>query len=227
MRRWLAVAAAGLLAVTVAAPVSAGPHVSNQSGSVVEGDGFWSSYDPETGDEVYGEAWVAQQKGQPGFVNLLYEQAGMFVGCEVAGGNGEVKGVTPEDTTPGGFVGTYLQGYGEVTISVDRQLTELTASGTIWLTIAAVDDCTGAYDISFDGEVAFEATYTGVGDLVSYRGFDSAKIPSVFNGHSTYRGTERMAAGMVDFEQGQRAFTDGWIDQFTWTDHCNGTGCGY
>jgi len=218
----MAVPMAGLMVVAIAAPVLAGPNVSNTSGTGRSIYGEWS------GDGTYGYVFAGEESNYGGFADI-YQEAGEWVLCE----SGTPAPVdkdepTPKDTTPGdevyGFVGTRTYGYAtKLHLTLSRRLETGTATGTAELYTETIDECAGVYGGDPVSEtVALNVTATGVGPLASFRGSGSYKIPSEFNGHQNYRGTERQATGSVDAGSAINAtFTFGYMNQVTWTEHIN------
>lgn len=228
MRRFMVLPMAALLALAVAAPVAAGPNVSNQSGSGESIYGEW--YDGTT----YGYVFLGEESSYGGFGDL-YQESGAWVLCEPATVETVVKGTgkpsaeaVPTDTTPGeefyGFVGTRTWGYAyDLTIEFSRRLESGTATGTVDLFTETVDECNGIYggDPDFvSGTLVVEVS--AAGPLASFRGSGSYQIPSEFNGHYNYRGKERQATGSVD-AAGVISATFDWayVSQVTWTEHVN------
>jgi hypothetical protein len=222
MRRFIVLALAGLMALAVAAPVAAGSHVTNRSGSFDEAYGSWSAYDPATDISTYGNVYVYQESGQTGLVEGLYEEIGRYVACPAP----TAGAVTPKDTTGYyGFQGTRTSGYGDATLTLGRKLAGATASGTIYVETAKVDDCAGTYDVVTSGNVQLSLSLTGTGPVATFSGKSSVKIPGALKAHSSYRGQSRAATGSVSFGQGPRTLSDAQIAHVTWTDHCSGTSC--
>lgn len=221
MRRFMVLSLAGLMALAVAAPVAAGSHVTNQSGSFDEAYGSWSSYDAATDISTNGNVYVYQESGQPGFVEGLYEESGRYVDCAVTTG----AAVTPKDTGYYGFQGMRTSGYGNATLTLGRKLAGATASGTIYVETATVDDCAGTYVVVTSGNVALSLSLTGTGPISTFSDKSSVKIPGALKAHSIYRGESRLALGVVTYGQGPRALSDAQIAHVTWTDHCSGTAC--
>ena len=226
MRRIQIISAAALLALALAGPVSAAANSTNHSGSADEGYGQWSSFDAGTGIGTYGEAFAGQESGQPGFLKL-YEESGKYVDCSAAAPGSP----SPKDTGGGqGFQGTRISAFGNLSRTTDSKLTKLTATGSIVVFVDVVDVC-ALTDIGTEyGNQPFTMRLTGYGSLGTYKDTSSFKMPSQFNGHSSYKITFRQATGTVDFgiDLGSgtgRTFDAAEIDHLTWSDHCNGSGC--
>jgi hypothetical protein len=224
MRRFTVVPFALLLVLAVAAPVAAGPSVSNQSGSYDVANGYWGSYDDTTGSFTSGEIQVAKGDGQTFF--YLHEESGTYVDCSSGKPGKDRRSVSPYDTTGDyGFKGTQTFGKGgDATLSLTfgRRLSGATASGTISIETVAVDDCAGTYETVKAGDETLALTLTGTGLLVSTKDTSSIKVPAALNGHLTQTVDDRTASGTADFGRGSRAI-DGDIAHVTWRDHCNGT----
>jgi hypothetical protein len=209
---------AGLLALTIAAPVMAGPNVANTSGSGKTIYGEWSS------EGTYGYVFFGEESGYGGFGDI-YQESGEYVLCETAP---PVKGEpSTQDTTPGeefyGFVGTRTYGYAfDLQITLSRRLDTGTATGSAELYTETINECEGKYGGDAVAEtVPLNVTVTGVGSLASFRGTGSYKIPSEFNGHENYRGTERQAAGSVSVGSIQATFDWAYMSQVSWSQHTN------
>jgi hypothetical protein len=221
MRRFLVLPLAALLVLVVAAPVAAGPNTSNTSGTGRTVYGDWSD------GSTFGYAYFGQEKGQPGF-GELYQESGEWVECSPPEGEvaPEPEKIAPADTGPGdgyyGFVGTRTFGYsGDVEITFSRRLETGTVTGHVELWTETVDECAGTY-----GDATYELAdlsiqVTGVGDVATFRGSGSYKIPSEFNGHQNYRGKERMATGSILAGPIDAEFGYAYMSEVTWTEHVN------
>ena len=127
MRRLLSIAAAGVLALALAAPAMAGANTSNTSGSAQIVNGEWSS---ETGS---GYAYFATDSSY-GPSGEFYEESGEWIACDDTGESY-------------GFVGTRTYGYAsDVSIALDSRLDHATVTGTLELSSETVNDCTGGSD---------------------------------------------------------------------------------
>jgi hypothetical protein len=223
MRRFTVLPLALLLALVLAAPVSAGANVSNRSGTFDQAYGGWSAYDEENDISTYGEVYVAQEAGRGGFVEYLYEESGTYIDCSTGLPAKGAATVTPKDTTGGdyGFKGTQTSGWGDATLTLGRKLSGATASGQIYAETYAVDGCAGDYVLVDNGTEALSLVLAGSGPIATFKSSSSIKIPGVLKGHSSYSGDQRAAAGTVAFGRGSRAL-DGQIAHVTWRDHCSG-----
>jgi hypothetical protein len=224
MRRFMVIPLAGLLVLGAAAPVLAGPNVSNTSGTGKTIYGEWSS------EGTYGYVFLGEETGYGGFGDI-YQESGEWVLCEPTTVAGDDKGtVTIEDTTPPGeefygFVGTRTYGYAfDLEITLSRRLETGSATGSAELYTETVNECEGIYGGDPVAEVvSINVNVTGVGSLASFRGSGSYKIPSEFNGHENYRGTERQATGsVVAGNVIDTSFDWAYMSQVTWSQHVNG-----
>jgi hypothetical protein len=222
MRKLMVLPLAGLLALGVVAPVAAAPNVSNTSGSGQSIYGEWSS-----DDSTYGSVSVGEDSQYGGFADI-YQESGTWVECDPrAVGSGKDTPST-QDTTGGGaygFVGTRTWGYGEgLSVDLSRRLDSGHATGSIELYTATVDECAGDYgDDAVSEVVTLDVSVTATGPLASFRDHGSYKIPSQFNGHSSYRGKERAASGTVSAGSSIDAtFSFAGMTVVTWSDHTNG-----
>ena len=223
MRRFMVLPLAGLLALTMAGPAMAGPNVSNTSGSGETIYGEWSD------GGTYGYVLIGEESGHGGF-GEIYQESGEWVLCETAAGGpaGGKAGPSTQDTGPGeefyGFVGTRTYGWAfDLEVTLSRRLETGTASGSVELNTETIDECNGSYggdDVPEVGTINVSAT--GVGSLVTFRGSGAYQIPSEFNGHENYRGSERQATGSVVAGSAIDASFDwGYLSKVTWTTHIN------
>ena len=220
MRKFMAAPIAGLMVLAIAAPVLAAPNVSNTSGSGMSIYGEWSS------EGTYGYVFLGEETGQGGFGDI-YQESGAYVECDGALPPPDKGGVVPQDTTPGdgyyGFVGTRTYGWAtDLHITLSKRLETGTATGTAELFTETVDECAGVYGGDPVSEtVAINVTAKAAGPLASFKGSGSYKIPSEFNGHQSYRGTERQATGSVVAGSINASFTFGYMNQVSWSEHVN------
>lgn len=209
MRKFMVLPAAALLALAIAAPVSAGANVANTSGSAVTAQGSWESN--AGGVETYGGLYAWQDSGSSSAYLEFFEQVGEYVDC------------TPADDTDDfyGFQGQYRYGYGDGTLKVGRGSADAQASGTLEVMTTDVDDCAGIYDETTVGAVAVSLDLVANGPRIMERGTWSFRIPSRFNSHSSYSTTARSAAGTATIG-GSSITVDGGIGKISWRDHGNG-----
>jgi hypothetical protein len=213
--------------MALAAPAAAAPNTSNTSGSADVLVGDWSGYDEASGVYTFGYAFAYQEKGGEGVIEI-YEDSGKYVECPTKGGK-KSKGKGGSGGDPGGtwgFQGTWTWGWGPATMSISgRGLDGANAAGTIFIETVRIDDCAGVWEIVHSGEAPVAMSLVGTGDVISFRGKDSVKIPGALNGHSSYRGKYREATGSIDFLSAVRPFSWAAIQTVSWTEHCNGTSC--
>lgn len=221
MRKFWVLPLAALLAVIVAAPVSAGANTSNTSGTGRTVYGDWSD------GSTFGYAYFGQEKGQPGF-GEIYQESGEWVECSPPDGGAAPapEKIGPTDTGPGegyyGFVGTRTFGYsGDVEITFSRRLETGTVTGQVELWTETVDECAGTYGDPTYELADLSVQVTGVGELASFRGSGSFQIPSEFNGHQNYRGKERLATGSILAGPIDTDFGYAYMSEVTWTEHIN------
>lgn len=221
MRKLMVLPLAGLLALGVVGPVAAAPNVSNTSGGGESIYGEWAS------DTVYGYVSVGQDSSYGGSAEI-YQESGTWVECDTGAADPGKDTPTTQDTTGGdyGFVGTRTWGYSEggVTVDLSRRLDSGHATGSIELSTATVNECAGDYgDDAVSEVVTLDVSVTAASPLASFRENSSYKIPSVFNGHDSYRGKERAAHGTVVAGSSIDAtFISAGMSVVTWSDHSNG-----
>ena len=209
MRKFMVMPIAALLALTIAAPVSAGANVANFSQSAMTAQGSWSS--GTGGVETYGTLLAWQDAGSPSAYLEFFEESGTYVDC------------TPADDTDEyfGFQGRYRYGFGEGTLTVGRGMGDATAAGTLEVYTTVADDCAGTYEEIQESGLAVSLDLTATGAKVMERGTWSFHIPSEFNSHSSYSTTYRTAAGTATIG-GEEMAVDGGIGKVSWRDHSNG-----
>ncbi len=209
MRKLMVLPMAALLALAVAAPASAGPNVSNSSGSAVTAQGSW--YSDAGGVERHGVLYAWQDSGASSAYLEFFEQVGAYVDCTPADGTDESYG----------FQGEYRFGYGEGTLMIGRRSADAQASGTLETFTTSIDECTGEYSEAAGDSVAVSLDLVANGPKMMERGTSSFKIPSEFNSHSSYSTTSRSAAGTATIG-GTEIAVDGGIGKVSWRDHGNG-----
>jgi hypothetical protein len=223
MRRFMVLPIAAILALTIAGPAMAGPNVSNTSGGGETIYGEWSA------EGTYGYVFLGEDSSYGGF-GEVYQESGEWVLCETPVGepDGGKGGPSTQDTGPGeevyGFVGTRTFGWAsDLQITLSRRLETGTATGSVELYTETVDECNGIYGGDGVAEVGtINVSATGVGSLATFRGSGAYKIPSEFNGHENYRGSERRATGTVVAGSAiDTSFDWGYLSKVTWTMHSN------
>jgi hypothetical protein len=205
MRRLLSIAAAGVLALALAAPAMAGANTSNTSGSAQVVNGEWSS---ETG---YGYAYFVLDSSY-GAYGEFYEESGEYIACDDSGESY-------------GFAGSRTYGWtSDVAIVLDSRLDHGSIAGTLELSSETVNECTGDYVVDQENaSVAFSASLDGTGSVARFRDHGSFKVPGDYNSHSKQSGRQREATGSIELDGvGSRQF--GWaiLGDVKWSDHSNG-----
>ena len=210
MRKFTVIPLAALLVLAVAGPASAGPNVSNYSGSAQAAYGSWSS--EAGGVNTYGSVNAWQETGSDYTYIDFFEESGRYVDC------------TPADDTDEfyGFQGQYRYGYGEGTATFARGSSGAHVSGTLETYTTVVDDCAGEYGESSVGFATVSLDLAATGSKIMERGTSSFKVPGEFNGHSSYSTTFRAAAGTATIGDGPDVAVDGAIGKVSWRDHGNG-----
>jgi hypothetical protein len=195
---------AALLVLAVAAPASAGANVSNSSGSALTAQGSWS-----TPDGGYGSFNAWQETGSSSAYLDFFEENGQYVDC------------TPADDSDDlyGFQGEIRYGYGEGTMTGGTSGT--VASGTLDIGTVTIDDCTGEVSETWASGIPVTLRLVASGSKIMERGTWSFKVPSEYNGHSSYSTTYRLATGSVDIGDSDY-IVDGSIGKVSWRDHGNG-----
>lgn len=207
----LGLALSALLVLTVAAPAAAGQTTINSSSSAITAQAGRESYDEATG--AYTFEWVSawQAQGDPTYIELFSGSSREIV-CSPARGN------RPATTA---YLEWYRYGFGEGTLTVGRNYSTASATGTIDVWTDTYDGCTGEYTSSLASGVAVSMELVGSGSLIMERGTWSFKIPGEYNSHSTYSTTYRAATGTTTVD-GATNDVYGAIGKVTWKDHFNG-----
>ncbi len=208
MRRFAIIVMAGIMALAVAAPVSAGANVYNSSSSALTAQGSWYTEGADGYTFGYVAAW---KQGSSSPFMELYTETGNWVDC------------TPGDPTDDfyGFVGSFQFGYGDATLTIGRTYGSANATATFDVYGADVDQCADTWIETSTPGVQVSLALTATGPKVMQRGTWSFKIPSQFNSHSSYSSTYRMASGTATID-GASMSVDGGIGKVTWRDHYNG-----
>jgi hypothetical protein len=210
MRKFMVIPLAALLVLAVAAPASAGANTYNSSGSALTAQGSWFS--DAGGAWTSGSLYAWQETGSSSTYLEFFEETGQYVDC------------TPADDTDEfyGFQGQYRYGYGEGTLTMGQGLSQAHASGVLDIGSVTVDDCVGLYDESWAGGVPVSLDLVATGPKTMERGTSSFKVPSEYNGHSSYSTTFRAAAGSATIGDEPDFAVDGGIGKVSWRDHGNG-----
>ena len=209
MRKFMVLPTAALLALAIAAPVSAGGNVTNSSSSAMTAQGSWESH---TGDvQTYGSLVAWQDSGASAAFLEFSEESGQYVDC------------TPADDTDDdfGFEGQIRYGYGSGTLTIGRASADAHASGALEISTSVIDGCAGTYVDTSASSVAVSLDLVANGPKIMERGTWSFKIPGEYNSHSSYTTTARSAAGTATIGDHSIA-VDGGIGKVSWRDHGNG-----
>lgn len=210
MRRFVFVVMAGLMAMALAAPVSAGPNVSNTSGSATVAEAYWYQENGDSSSSGYLSFW-REARAASAMVSY-WIQEGTWVDCTPADPNDDFFG----------FQGSWSSGFGEGSLTVSKGYGSAVGSGVVDVYVATVDECAGTYEESFASGIAVSLGLTAAGPKIMYRGTSSFHVPSEYNSHSSYSSTGRMAAGTVTIGSGAPIAADGAIGIVSWRDHANG-----
>jgi hypothetical protein len=206
MRRLLSIAAAGVLALALAAPAMAGANTSNTSGSAKVANGEWYT---ESGS---GYAYFVLDSSY-GSYGEFYEESGEYIACDDSGESY-------------GFAGNRTYGWAsDVAIDLDSRLNHGSVTGTLELFSETVNECTGDYGVDKEDatSVAFSASLDGTGSVARFRDHGSFKVPGDYNSHSKQSGKQREATGSIELDGiGSRQFDWAILADVSWSDHSNG-----
>jgi hypothetical protein len=216
MRKFMVVPLAGLLLVGAAAPVQAGPNVDNASGSSVIAQASWESFDEATGTYSYGYISVGRDSGNPGVRAQFEQYQEQYVQC-----TGTETPDDPTDDTYGAIV-TFAGGWSDdASLTIARNNSSASASGTLSSYRDHFDDCTGEGTKEESSPIDFTLTLTATSDTIRESGRGSFHIPGEVNMHSSYKAVYRMAAGEFVGPNGSQTI-NGMIGKVSWMDHGNG-----
>ncbi len=213
MRRALFVAMVVGLVVAVAAPAAA-RDVSNGSQSMVQMQGYSSSYDDATGAWVEASIYVTEYSNETWIEYYRYSYTPIT--CD-----GDVPGTLVE----------WISGYGPGTLERARTYTTGLASGTglvgwmdshteCWYGEEMIVPENGGdgdgHEVTFDVSVQFTST----SPLIREKGSGSFKIPGETNSHNSYSSVYRSGdvAGTV---AGETFAGGGSFGKTTWRYHSN------
>lgn len=217
MRKGMAFGAACLLALALAAPVAAGPNVSNTSGGFTGAEGDWYSYNEETGASTYGYLFAHRDKGQKDPAVDFFQGSDQYVQC-----TGQDTPADVSDDTYGGIYSS-MWGYGPATsFTVPKDFSTATATASLDVYQDSWNECTGEGSSEFLGSVEVTLTLTADGPLVRETGRGSFHIPGDVNAHSSYRSATRSAVGSVTIDGTSTPVDFGIIGSVSWMDHWNG-----
>jgi hypothetical protein len=206
----------GLLTLAIAAPAQAGPNVSNSSGSAILAQASWESFDEATQTYSYGYISVGRDSSDVGVRAQFEQYHEQYVQC-----TGADTPDDPEDDTYGAIV-TAEFGYSEeASLTVARNNSSATASGTLAGGRYQINDCTGEGSKEESSPIDFTLTLTATSDTIRESGRGSFHIPGEVNVHSSYKAVYRMASGTFDGPNGTQS-VGGMIGKVSWMDHGNG-----
>lgn len=217
MRRGMAISAACVLALVLAAPVAAGPNVSNTSGGFTGAEGDWSTYDEATGAYTYGYLFAHLDAGQ----KTATVDFGQFSGDKVQCTGQD----TPDDPSDDsyGAIGDSLYGSGPASsFKVPKDFSLATATATIDLYHDSYNDCTGEYVSDFLGGINVRLDLTANGPLATFKDRTSFHVKGGTSGHSSIVQTTRSATGSVTIDGVVSAVDFGIIGSVSWKDHSKG-----
>ena len=215
MRKLMTVPLAGLFALTLTAPVLAGPNVGNYSGSATIAQANWDSWDESTG--AYGSGFIAVVREQgPSEAYAEYsEYSEVYMQC-----TGAETPDDPEDDTYG-IVGSYAYGWGSATLTTGKNFGTASATGELSIGREAFNECTGEWTFEELPGFAFSLDLTATSGTIRESGRGSFQLPGEFNSHSSYKSVYRFAEGTFEGPDGAQSVS-GMIGTVSWRDHSNG-----
>ena len=203
MRKLMVIPMAGLLVLAVAAPVAAGPNVSNSSGTATVAEAYWGS--AQNGVQSSGYISVTREGKGEAFAHFE-RSTGAYVLCE----GGEFEG----------FVGTLMYGFGPATLTVGTNSTTASASATVESFSFAVDECDGMWDEQPGDAFDISLDLTAEGPTLRSTSRESFHLPQEFNERYSYRAAFRRATGSATID-GATLGVDGQIGKVSWSSHVN------
>lgn len=215
MRRFMTLPIAGLFALAVAGPAAAGANVGNYSSSATIVQASWEAFDDATQAYSYGYVAVTQEQGSSEAYAEYNEYSEQFVQC-----TGADTPDDPDDDTFG-IVGTNVWGYGDASLSVGRNFSSATASGTIAVAREGFNECTGEWTYEELPELTFNLDLTATSATVKESGRGSFHLPGEFNDHYSYKSTYRFGEGTLSGLDGLQSVS-GQIGKVSWSEHTNG-----
>jgi hypothetical protein len=215
MRRFMTLPIAGLFALALAGPAAAGANVANFSSSATIAQASWEAYDEATETYGYGYVSVTQEQGGSEAYAEYNEYSEQYVQC-----TGTETPDDPDDDTFG-VVGTSVWGYGETTLSVSKNYSAATASGTIAVAREGFDECTGESTYEELPDLTFSFDLTATSATIRESGRGSFHLPGEFNDHYSYKSTYRLADGTFSGLDGVQSVW-GQIGKVSWSEHTNG-----
>jgi hypothetical protein len=210
MRRILLVALVLGLIVAAAAPAGA-RDVSNGSQTMIQMQGYWSSYDDATGAWVDAGIYATEYSGETWIE--YYRYSSTPITCE-----GDVPGTLYES----------FWGSGPGTLEAEKTYTAGSAFGTVtgwtetytecWFgeEVVAPENGGGGEEMTLDVAAYFTAT----SPLIREKGSSSFKIPGETNFHDKYSSTYRYGDVEATVD-GETFYGDGQLGKVTWRYHSN------
>jgi hypothetical protein len=215
MRKFLALPLAGLLALALAGSAMAGPNVGNYSSSVTIAQASWDSYDDETGTFAYGYVAVSREQGSSEAFAEYGQGSEQYVQC-----TGIDTPDNPDDDTFG-FVFSNVWGYGPASLTIGKNNSSASASGTLDVVREAFNECTGEWSYDELQAIDFSLDLAATSATIRESGRGSFHVPGEFNSHSSYKASYRQAAGTFTGNDGPQSIS-GMIGTVSWKDHSNG-----
>jgi hypothetical protein len=215
MRKFMVVPLAGLFLLGTAAPAFAAPDVGNYGGSATIVQGGWDSYSEDKDGYQSGSITVYQETGSAETFVDYSEYSEALVQCTGAD--------TPDDPDDDTWasMSSFRYGYGEATLSIAKRSASAAASGTISVIAGTFDGCTGDETYGDPVDMPFTLSLTATSGTIKESSRGSFKLPGVFNSHSSYKSTYRLAEGTLDVG-GDAHEAYGQFGVVSWMDHSNG-----
>ncbi|HEV8545747.1 MAG TPA: hypothetical protein VGQ64_05610 [Candidatus Limnocylindrales bacterium] len=215
MRKLTAVPIAGFMALTLAASAMAGPNVGNYSSSLSLAQASWDSYDEATDSFQGGYVTVSREQGSSDAYAEYSQYSEQYLQC-----TGADTPDDPDDDTFG-VIFSNVWGYGPATLTIARNDSSASASGTLDVGREHFNECTGESGYEELQAFAFSLDLTATSGTIRESGRGSFHLPGEFNSHSSYKSTYCYAAGTFSGVDGVQSVT-GMIGTVSWRDHSNG-----
>ena len=210
MRRTLFVALVLGLIVAAAAPAAA-RDVSNGSQTMVQMQGYWSSYDDVTGAMVDAGIYATEYSGETWIEYYRYSYTPIT--CE-----GDVPGTLYE----------WFWGSGPGTLETEKTYTTGYAAGTVTGWMETYTECSNGEEVIVPEnggggeEVTLDiaAEFTSTSPLIREKSSSSFKIPGETNSHDRFSSTYRYGDVEATVE-GETFSGAGQLGKVTWRYHSN------
>ncbi|MDH3294415.1 MAG: hypothetical protein OER95_08870 [Acidimicrobiia bacterium] len=197
--------------MAIATPAAA-RDVSNSSQTMVQMQGYWSSYDDATGAWEDASVYVTDHSGET-FIEYSRFRS---------------TPITCPDGLPGQHI-EWLSGYGTGTLEANKDYTSGLAAATVTGWMDTYDVCEtgeevvvpenggGGDTVTFD----VSASFTSTSPLNRERGSGSFKIPGEYNSHNSYSSTYRY--GELDVTVDGQTSSGWWgqLGKVSWRNHSN------